>query len=526
MLIEAISPIARLNSLTGFQDFARSGKWYDLATPLFRPSGGEAGLSGMFVVRACSTTAANLTLPFTGLSVSITTKEEGLGINGNTVDTNATITYVNGRPVSTTPSATPNWLLTNGYGVTLQKGVRDTSKYIVSFWRGTFAGVDENNNPYGLPLSLSNPALLFDTPEISTINELFDFLGSNAVFSQLFTLNTAAPATSIAITTTDLAAFATNGYVVTIGATTVYDSASLTKALSLLEELYFTFIIADCYGDGSWAVGIDFGNGATSEEDAELVFSASGSKNTTIQAWIDGNSKFQRIQYVGVSEDATDFAAGLATARAFNNESVVAVTSGCFVTVGSKMIPKSSLYHAAMQMGRIGGLAAQVPATFKSLGMTGLKHNPTNLEREDALKAGVSITYFDQDLQQFVITQGVTTFQDKSNDMFDSTGKTSFIAVKRIKAFVDASLVIQSKRELLTDPSGPNSFTISDASLIAWTERKLQGWTVSGSTDNILLEFDPAMITVTAQGDARFINYGFRPNTEVNKLLFTGFMYR
>jgi len=85
---QLIDSIYQFDNLVDFRKFIRGGSLWDNALPLFRPNGpGSLGISGLHYVRALETTAATLTVAFTGGganggTLNVRTRHEGLAGNG------------------------------------------------------------------------------------------------------------------------------------------------------------------------------------------------------------------------------------------------------------------------------------------------------------------------------------------------------------------------------------------------------------------------------------------------------------
>ena len=140
-----------------------------LADPLFNPDSGVDGVATIFYTRAATTTPATLTFSpkgggYAGGTIVINTFDEGLIANGAQV--------LNGT----------NEVLSKGYAFTLSPGVVNTSKYILSFWQGTFKGIppaliNSDGLPYdGIAANMTNPLLVAKSIEFSGITDLLAWM--------------------------------------------------------------------------------------------------------------------------------------------------------------------------------------------------------------------------------------------------------------------------------------------------------------------------------------------------------------
>jgi hypothetical protein len=172
-------------------------------------------------------------------------------------------------------------------------------------------------------------------------------------------------------------------------------------------------------------------------------------------------------------------------------------------------------------MGRLCGLPPQVPLTNKSIGVDGLIHNLTQLQKEQALDAGIMTTYFDTDFNDFVCLKGVNSLQNNAN-LINPDGTSFSVQVERIVGQINHDLIVNAKLQLLGQPAGVNRNTLSANYVKNWTEAFLETKVASASQDNLILSFRD--VTVTQRQDTYWVSYAIVINNEIDKLFFTGFL--
>ena len=94
----------------------------------------------------------------------------------------------------------------------------------------------------------------------------------------------------------------------------------------------------------------------------------------------------------------------------------------------------------------------------------------------------------------------------------------------RIIQQINHELVVNAEIDLLGDENGVNSNTLSAGILKNWTEDYLQSRTATTTQDNLILSFRNVNVTKTA--DYYNVTYGVVVNNEINKIFFTGFLFR
>lgn len=477
--------IYNFDNIDDYRAFLKGGLQWLLAEPLFRPNGlASPGISKVTYIRACTTTCGSIAYTFTGGGANggtftIKMKDEGLIGNG-------------------TASSS---ILRKGYAAKMTAGIKDTAKFKIDFYVGTYRGLDADSDPYESTQDTSLPSLIARSVEFNNISALIDWMKADSTFNKYFKLSASSIAGTGAVTTADLTS--NSAQVLATGGTETYNSGDLDKALDAIKEEYYTFILAD-----QW-----FAN-------------AQSASNTKILAHLVGESKFGKFMFVGGGDDKDSFTgtnSSTATALYYNSEQAITVHAGILqaINTGDGFKKRPSIYKAAAALGRTCGLPPQVPSTFKALKMDGDRHVMTQKEREAALDAGILHTKFDEDFGAFIINQDINTIQN--NDfLINSSGKSYSISLNRIFAQINAEIVINSKKELLGQENGVNRNTLTEQDVAKWTEGYLGRRIATSQQDNLILSFEN--IVVTTVQDSYEIRYTISPNTGINKLFFTGFV--
>ncbi|SEW37406.1 hypothetical protein [Chitinophaga arvensicola] len=476
--------VYEFESLQTFRDFVKGGELWNLALPLFRParSSGEVinGVSKVFLIHARESTPASLLLELKNGTLELQTLDEGVNANG-------------------TKSGDK---LLSGYGAKLTKGQVDKNKYQLSFYHGTFKGLDALNNvPFdGIAAAESKPALIVSSPEVATIAELVTWMNTSVAFKAGFKLKASTVTTTGALATDDLTKYPE--VIAAAGGTETYSPEAFEAALRTINNLDFTFLFSTKYAD-------------------EIL---SANNQQLVQFITDGSSKFERFMLGAAQADKAGFNTGanssISAAKYYNSDKVILVHGAAKLTNASGFKLVSQLYKAAAVLGRIAGLSPQTPATFKRIGINGEVHKLDEGELELANENGLLVTYYDFELDDYVILQGVNTLQNNEY-LVNEDASSHSIAVKRITAQLNKEIVVNAKRRFFgKDNVGPNRNTVTEADLKAWLEGFLLSKTATALTDNLIIRYGNVNATVT--GDKYYVQYEFVPNFEVNKMVITG----
>ena len=488
-------------NLLDYRAFLKGGKFWKLAEPLFKPRKTEPGASKIYHVKAASTECASLVFAATGG-----------GSDGGNFILNVRDEGEIGNGVS---SLTGH--LDKGYAFTLETGVIDAAKWIMKFWLGTYKGAYPTDATYygeaiGAELIYDEvlpedaaPLLLAKSPEFDNIQTLIDWAKSDKTLNQFFAYNVNSVVTGNgAVDATDISN--NSGYVLATGGTEDYSLENLDAVLEQVKDLDYVFILCDRYGINNY-------------DDVEV---------DKILAHIQTEAKYLKFMFYGGGQDELEFAqAGNSSkviAEYYNSPQAIVVHGG--VKKVSQADPTGfrvwdAQYHAAALLGRLCGLPPQVPLTNKAVGVEGLVHNLTQLQKEQALEAGIITTYFDTDFNDFVCLKGCNSLQNNAN-LINPDGTSFSVQVERIVAQINHDLVVNAKIQLLGQPDGVNRNTLSANYVKNWTETFLQTKVATASQDNLILSFRD--VTVTPRQDTYWVNYAIVINNEIDKLFFTGFL--
>lgn len=486
-------------SLREYQNFLKGGILWKTAEKLFKPDGAQQGASAVYHVKAATTTAATLTFTATGG-----------GAAGGTFKLKVRDEGVAGNGVITGSGATGH--LDFGYAYTVETGVIDTAKWIMKLWVGTWKGNHTDSIAYDEVAKADTKAqLLIQSPEFDNIQDLIDWALVDGQLNQYFSYDTTSAVVGAGTVDADDVT-AVVGYNAASGGTESYSSTDLDTVFETLEEWDGSFILCDKYGKD------DYDNALVGK----------------IKTFIETDAKYQIGMVYGGGKDDTEFTAtdgSIEQAEHFDSEYVTVVHGDSFMrsqatATGYRRWP--SIYTAAAYLGRLAGKAPQVPATFKSIGIDKLAHDPTNKEKTQALAAGVLMLYNDIDFRKVTVLQAVNTLQ-RNSYLLNADGTTFSVQLFRIKAQLNKEITINAKVQLLGQEEGVNRNTLSPGYLKDWTETYLQGKVSNDKQDNLLVVGDngePAWqnVVVTRTDDSYFVEYEARGNSEITKLFVTGIL--
>jgi hypothetical protein len=472
-----IDAIYEFTSKEQFQAFVKGGVVWNLAKPLFNPSGSQNGVSKIYYVRAATTTPATISVDLTNGSFDLETKDEGLNANGALSSGNLS-TGIAGNFVKTS-----------------------SGKYKFQLWHGTYKGLDATNNvPYdGILATDAKPQLIIESPEFTLIADLISWFQSSSDFNTGFTLQAGSTATG-AFVDADLATYPS--YILATGGTEAYGSADLDTVLTKINNLDFVHILAMKYGAN-----------------------ATSANNDKLFDFIRNTSKYDRELVVAGGYDKTERASSKTTAAHFNSDKAVVVHGGVKKTSRnvSGFNVYSQLYHAAAVLGRCAGLPPQVPVTLKSIDVDGFVDPLEDDDQEDLITAGVVYSYNDTELGGVnVVGEDVTTIQ-KNEFLINDDGTTYSWQLKRIEADLNKDIVISGKKRFF-DPNslGGNRNTTSSEEVTVWAQTKLKSRTATDKKDDLIISFQNVVATINQ--DNIDLAYDFVPNTEIKAIVSTGTM--
>ena len=487
--------IYRFDNIEDFRSFVKGGWYWQLANALFFPDASNpaaVGISELMFVRAASTTPATMTFTATGGGSNggvfkIITLDEGLNANG-----------LNSAGEAATDE------LTTGYAFSIVSGTLDPSKYVFQIWRGTFTGLAPDGVPFNeVPAASAAPRLIIESPEFNNMNELISWARSSSAFNQLFMLDSSsAPTGTGKISEQDITVL--TKYSAATGGSETYNSEYFDNVLSAIVNLDESFVFTDQYGTQNY----------------------NNAMNKALIAHVNNVAKFKKQVFIGVGEEQGDFSTSLAAAQGFNSSHVCAVHGGVGMpstALGIGYRWWGVMYNLCSIIGRTAGKAPQIPVTNKSIGVSKLKHQLTETDKKKALDAGLLVTVYNESLQKFVVLQGINTLQD-NQVLFTGNGESFSIQFMRIVDQINKELIVNSEIDLLGAENGVNANTLSVGILKNWTENYLLTRTANSNTDNLILSY--RNVTVTKKDDYYWVTYGIVINNEINKIFFTGFVFK
>lgn len=471
-LNQGLKSVYNFTNYEDFLAFMGGGLVGDIAEKLFTPLplSGAAGTPKLFYCRAATTTCATITLEMsTGINLTLKCKNEGIAGNGQAVD----------------------GVLKVGYAARIIAGVEDSSKFIMEVYKGSYMGTDPAGESYG-PKSLadSTPNLLAESPELSTLQELYDWASSNRYMLANFVV------TMNGLGTTALKVIAQT--LATGGTTTWMKDTEYADALEAISELDITFFLCT---NTTAAGGTD------------------AATNVKLFTYLKNDAKFSEFMFVPGGSDETDLMGDSNTSQAiakyFNSGQVVTVHGAPVVTRkdgnGTKTL--SPIYLTAAIIGLNAGMAAQTPLTFKRIGYDSFVYDLKKKERIAALQAG--IMHVRNVNGSWCVNQGITTLQDNKKTIADD-GQSFELSVELIKAQLNKELIIEGEQRF----TGQTAAQATPQSVKNFTETKLQSLVAEVGNDNLLITWQN--VKVSAKNSDYFITYDFVPNVPVNKTFFTG----
>jgi hypothetical protein len=472
----------KFTTLPQAQAFFKTGYLWYLVQQLFRPSRltGRQGISELQYINALTSTAPTITPTLASGSLVIGVKDESS--NGNGVKING---------AATDDRAEVN--LKTGYALCIEAGVKDSSKYIVKIYQGTFKGNWSGDGlPYdGLSAESAQPEMVLCSPEISSVGEFVAWANSDETFALGFTIKSSTAGNFAAADITG------NKNVLATGGTASYAAAQLTTAFEIMKK-------------GDWNVILSLNK--VGDTDADVI-------NANYQHYVQSETRFRK--YVMLAGSGT-FSTDIAAAKACNSEFVWMVDQN--PRKNSSLSPLGyrefdTLCMAALVTGRIVGLPPQVPGTFKDLDIDGLVNPLTDAQLEEALDAGLMTVNYDDDLEYFCITRAINTLQNNLQ-LQNPDGSTFSIQISRICTQLNTDVVVNAKKQIFGSNETANVFTVSGKYIENWTKSFLSSKIATPQQDNLIISVEG--VSVEKKADAYFVTYGFKPNSEIDFLFFTG----
>lgn len=458
--------------------YVKGGPLEPVVNGLFHPADNKPGISVLYLIKAASTAqaAASSGNLFGGkiTSDSLKTVEQG--------------TICNTYPASITSVSA----LKKGF---ILKCIykNDLGKGWVEIYQGSYRGTNYGGFEIGDLEENSGPVMLYRSKKCSTPAELVAYLKNPAAgFSDYFE----APNLSTSETTfgtTDI-----DEVIKFSGGTETYIStgAELSQVLGYtLDSDYSCMMVAEA-------------NGATNFVSSALDHIVNDAKG--IKMIITGVADTADAKLLATENNSDSL---IVTANQGKNKNKVSLTG---------FINHDALVTAAKIAGRIFGLSPEIPGTLKSLGFDGMVEEPSDVELENLLDAGVITPYYDSDLGYFVMSQAVNSLQ-QNMELINDDCSTFSIQCKRILAQVIKNLVTQSKIDFWGskgEDKAANKSNLSEAYVKAWTETLLSKLSVAPNKteNNYLITYEVTKVEMIQ--DYINVYLAVTVNGEITKIFF------
>lgn len=389
--------------------------------------------------------------------------------------------------------------ITRGFGVSMSVGTIDTSKFVLTFYKGTFTGLDDDYIPYnGIDEEYSEPEIIAASDEFNTLQELIYWADNSNDLKGWFVKYNQNYFGTGAVTSSDL----TNnlGNILAVQGKHTFGTSYVTEVLNSIDDADFDFVL--CLEYGATALGSQSVN------------------NTKIFTFVSGiKSKNLPQIYVAGGKDSTEFLityGSTDTAAYYNSESVSVVHSDIEIIGVKGLRRKNALYHAAMILGLEAGLDAQVPLTNKSISVKSVAHELNKVQRAQALQKGV--LFLKQNRQnEWVVALGVNTLGEPVNKQLLWNDGTSYEkSMRRIDSVILKE--VRTQGEALGFGGGGNRNTASVDSITSFLKNYLQSRMVTATTDNLLINY--RNIQVEQVEDCNKAVFEIEKNAPINKLYF------
>jgi hypothetical protein len=379
-----------------------------------------------------------------------------------------------------------------GYGAKMVAGsVEGTFKLQV--YRGSFMGVDEDGESFGAKsISDSVPNLIVESPDLNTLQELYDWASSNKQMLANFVVSKTGEGS------TELIAIAMT--LASGGSTSYLSGTEYDDVLESIAELDVTFFLCT-------NLNADSGKGVDAATNGKLF------------TFLKQEAKFTEFMVVPGGEDDDDLFGVSNTsesiAKYFNSSQVVCVHGSPVVIRKDQNGTKNlhSIYLAAAIVGLNAGLAAQTPLTFKRIGYQSFVYDLKKKERERALQLGIMHVRNVSGL--WCVNQGITTLQDNKKTIADD-GQSFELSIELIKSQLNKELILEGQTRF----TGQTAAQASPESVKNFTETKLSSLVAYPGNDNLLISWKN--VKVSARNGDYFITFDFVPNVPVNKTFFVG----
>ena len=382
-----------------------------------------------------------------------------------------------------------------GYGYTIETGKLDSSKWVMKVWRGSYRGLHTDSLSYDEISNVnSTPTLIAVSPEFVNIQTLIDWATIDQSFGSYFVKNTGCVAGAV------VSGDVTNkpSYIPATGGSATYNV--MDDTLEAILDLDYNYVMYN-FETGSGTVD------PTSEVNVLKILTH-----------LETEAKYDKFFILAGSDTNVD--TSITYAAGFNTTKVNLVHGGFkkksqAIATGFRVW--NSFYHTAIKVGRLLGLAPEVPLTNKSHYIDGLTQILSIKDQTKLDAAGVLCTIFDQDRNFYQDLHDVNTLQE-ADYILNNDGSSHLIQIERIKSQLNKELMINSKLDLMSDPLGTNRNSLTKTDAIEWTKGYLQR-----RLGTLIVAYQN--VTASVVGDVIFVDYEAEPNTEIKSMFFTGRLY-
>lgn len=471
-LNKGLKSVYEFDNYEDFLAFMGGGFVGNLAEKIFTPLDGAAGAPKLYYARAATTTCAEIVLTLSeGNTLTLKCKNEGITGNGQETDE----------------------ILRVGYMAKIIEG--EGGKFVLQAYKGSYMGADAAGEAYGAKtLDNATPNLISESPECSTLQELYDWAKTDKQMLANFVVSMQGEGTT--------PAKAVDKVLATGGTTEYLSGTEYADVLEAISELEVTFFLC-------------------TNKNAADGKAVDANTNGKLFTFLKQTAKYTEFMFVPGGESDTDLFgdsnSSEATAKYFNSGQVVCVHGAPQVTRKDQNGTKdlNAIHLAAAIVGLNAGMAAQTPLTFKRIGYQNFVYDLKQKEREKALQAG--IMHVRNVSGYWCVNQGITTLQENKKTIADD-GQSFELSIELIKAQLNKELIIEGQTRF----TGNTAAQASPESVKNFTETKLQSLVASAGNDNLIISWKN--VKVSAQNSDYFITYDFTPNVPVNKTFFVGNM--
>lgn len=574
--------VYEFNSPEDFKAFVKGGQLYNLATPLFKPTRGFAGVSKVFLVQARATTPAEIANTLTNGNFTIQPLDEGVNANGALDGSNnLSLGYAGSLVRTNIPNNTATFLTTTAQAQTVSlpkinhvaalninvgdvftivaAGVTKTvtaSSTLPADLYNTFVTLLNANATIAAALTatatsgyivLTGTAVNVSFTQTSSVvaapaqfvyqiyhggykgldatnNVPFDNILSPDSVPQLVIQSPVVTAVSDLITWFQTNTDFLNGFKLKAGSTATGNIVVGDLAT------YPGYILAaggtENYGANDFDSSLSVINNLDFTHILAMQYGtdATGVNNTKLFDFVTDTSKYDRLLVVAAGYDRSSFAisgtgASVTTAAYYNSDKVIVVHGGVKKATRQGFNIYSQLYKAAIILGRCAGLPSQVPVTLKSIAIEGEIHILSDKEQEFAIANGILYSYYDTEFKKFVVGLDIDSLLN--NDfLVNDDGSTYSWQLKRIEAELNKGIVVAGKLRFFGDNAGGNRNTTSPEEVVVWAKGYLSDRTAGDKKDGLIIEF--SNVAASIDQDNIDLTYDFVGNTEIAKLISTG----